>query len=194
MLRTKNGPILDSTLENMVRMLKANSSAKVLFLETATPSPGSSNLCSTQACHTATIVRVLGVQRTSTKRAVRYACISVSISMNDVIDGCLFSVEFIMSIREHKLCTPQHLQVLKAKESPAVSCHPAGVPQASAEASQTVSTSLQEWKISQDYDAQISITCNRRGKESCDNDLLIVRIIIVHIICIFYVTFLNING
>lgn len=32
-------------------MLRANSSAKVLFLATATPSPGSSNLCSTQACH-----------------------------------------------------------------------------------------------------------------------------------------------
>ena len=35
-------------------MLTANSSAKALFLATATPSPGSSNLCSTQACHTVT--------------------------------------------------------------------------------------------------------------------------------------------
>lgn len=49
-LEKLNGPILDSTLVKTVRMLRANSSAKVLFLATATPSPGSSNLCSTQAC------------------------------------------------------------------------------------------------------------------------------------------------
>lgn len=47
--KTRNGPIFDSTLVKMVRILKANSSAKALFLETDTPS--ASNLCSTQACH-----------------------------------------------------------------------------------------------------------------------------------------------
>lgn len=56
-LRRENWPILDSMLVNMVRMLKANSSAKALFLATATPSPGSSNLCSTQACHTITDIQ-----------------------------------------------------------------------------------------------------------------------------------------
>lgn len=50
-LEKLNWPILDSTLVKIVRMLRANSSAKVLFLATAIPSPGSSNLCSTQACH-----------------------------------------------------------------------------------------------------------------------------------------------
>lgn len=46
-----NWPILDSMLVKILRILRANSSAKALFLATATPSAGSSNLCSTQACH-----------------------------------------------------------------------------------------------------------------------------------------------
>ena len=49
---SKTVPILDSTLVNIVRMLKANSSANALFLATDTPSAGSSNLCSTHACYT----------------------------------------------------------------------------------------------------------------------------------------------
>lgn len=46
--KNRNGPIFDSTLVKMVRILKANSSAKALFFETVTTS--ASNLCSKQAC------------------------------------------------------------------------------------------------------------------------------------------------
>lgn len=118
-LERLNGPILDSTLVKTVRMLRANSSAKVLFLATATPSPGSSNLCSTQAC-----------QR-----------------------GANITSDFIFL---------GHKKTAQERNLPGVSCHPAAVPQAWAGVSQMVSTSLQEWRISQDYGAQILTTYNQR--------------------------------